>query len=175
MPEKQEKAAVTTTQWHYTIGTKLVQIIKSGKILPATAGVRGKEKPVVWFSSREDWEPTANKLLVNETTGAFHSCTKEETHELGGGLVRIGVAPEIAGHDWKAFKQESGISRKVAHGLYNAAVSQGSRPGDWYVSFSPVPRSQWLAIELWDGSQWVPVKQDEWDDLLAKLEETETE
>ena len=38
--------------WHYSTQHKLNRIIATGAIVPATAGVDGDEKPVVWFSSR---------------------------------------------------------------------------------------------------------------------------
>jgi hypothetical protein len=71
-------------------------------------------------------------------------------------LARIGVAAETAPHDWQAFKRLSGIPANEAGGLYAVAVGRCARPGEWYVIFEPVPRERWLAIEVWDGSAWVP-------------------
>jgi hypothetical protein len=79
-----------------------------------------------------------------------------QTHELGGGLARIGVSPEVAVHDWKQFKQLSGISTRAASEIYNRAAHLGSRPGEWFASFEAVPRSAWKAVEVWDGMQWIP-------------------
>ena len=147
--------------WHYTVGEHLTKILTDGEIRPATTMVAVGEKPAVWFSLRDDWEPTANKL-IQHPDGSVELGTKETTHENGGGLARIGVAPETAPHDWQAFKRLSGVKPKVASALYNAAIADGASPRDWRVSFSSVPISEWLAIEVWDGENWRPafVKED---------------
>jgi len=147
-------------RWHYTIGDRLEGILVAGELRPATAGVPAGEKPCVWFSVNQDWEPTANKL-GKDGFGVLQALTKEETHELGGGLVRIGVSPSTAPHDWRAYKRLSCVTRDEAKGLYDSAIARGSRPGDWFVSFSAVPRSQWLAIEVWDGAKWIPFRNED--------------
>src|SRR5262245_17530639 len=78
--------------WHYTTTQCLVKILTDGYLKPATAFVKPPEKPVVWFSTNQDWEETANKL-GQTTDGSLVRLGREETAELGGGLIRIGVAP----------------------------------------------------------------------------------
>src|SRR5262249_47542259 len=130
-------------RWHYTVGHRLDSILRDGVIRPATAYVDPGEKAAVWFSVNPVWEETANKLV--ETSFGLVPGTKETTHEMGGGLARIGVRPEVAPYDWDAFKALSGVTKKVARALYRAALAAGSRPGEWYVSFEPVLRERWLA------------------------------
>jgi hypothetical protein len=48
--------------YHYTTGLKLKQIINSGAIKPTTAKIEPHEKPVAWFSTSGQWEPTASKI-----------------------------------------------------------------------------------------------------------------
>ena len=48
--------------WHYTVTVRAALILAEGVIRPATVGVPDGEIPVVWFSTRQFWEPTANKV-----------------------------------------------------------------------------------------------------------------
>jgi hypothetical protein len=141
-----------TTKWHYTIGVHFENIIRDGEIKQSTDHVR--YKPIVWFSTAPDWEPTANKNRV-EKDGRIISLNREETEREHGGLVRIGVAPETAPHDWQALKELSGMSSKIAKGLYDAAIKEGSRPGDWWGTFEPVPKSKWIAVEVYQNGTWI--------------------
>lgn len=126
------------TLWHYTIGFHYERILAEGLIKPATAGIDPGERLIVWFSKNQIWEPTAQK-------GDF---TKEEMHERLGGLIRIGVAPETAPYDWNAVKRLSGVSSRMANGMYWAGINHGSRPGDWRGTFDPCP---WRNGSLWSA------------------------
>jgi hypothetical protein len=147
---------VHTLRWHYTTGDNFYQIVEDGMIKPAVACVEMREKPAVWFSTRQDWEPTANKLLLlpNEQ---LKSLTREQTERYGGGLCRFGVAPDTAPHHWWAFKRMSGIKPRFARGLVWSARRDGANPADWWVSFAPVPRDQWVAIQVYQHGTWMDV------------------
>ena len=145
---------VSQLRWHYTVRQRLDGLLRAGVLPLATAGLPAGERPVVWFSSNQLWEETANQAW-QRPDGTINPGNKEATHLLGGGLARIGVLPETAPHDWKAFKALSGIKAAKARGMYGAGIGAGARPGEWFVSFEPVPRSQWLAVEVWDGAQWL--------------------
>jgi hypothetical protein len=147
---------VNRTLWHYTVGDKLRQILETGAILPATTYVPEGERPIVWFSLNLVWEPTANKGWRN-VDGTISALDQSQTAERCGGLVRIGVAPETAPYDWHTLKQLSGMSSKTAQGLYRVAIQERARPGDWRGTFDPVPRSKWIAIEIFHDGGWVPV------------------
>lgn len=140
--------------WYYTTGRKLNEIIELGEIRVGSLGTSKKEKAAVWFSANQDWDPAANEPW-QAPDGAVLRLNKDQTFVMGGGLGRIGVAPEVAPHDWKAFKSLSGISSKAAKELYNSAIQAGSRPGQWFASFENVPRSKWQAIEAMEGATWV--------------------
>lgn len=137
--------------WYYTTVRELDEIIKTAELKPAAIG---REKPAVWFSANREWEPIANTPW-RDRRGSHSRLSKDQTFVLGGGLARIGVPAEAAPHDWKSYKHLSGISAKTAKEVYNAAVQAGSRPGQWFASFQGVPRSQWLAIEVLEGTDWV--------------------
>jgi hypothetical protein len=138
----------TSRRWHYTIWhERMESIIRSGQVRPAADGVPFGEAPAVWFSANSVWEPTSDKVA-----GMNGSMT--ENAKTGGGLFRIEVAPKVAPYDWSSFRRVSGIDLHVAHRMEIAALRVGSNPADWYVSFRPVLRSDWLAVEHWDGQQW---------------------
>jgi hypothetical protein len=140
--------------WHYTIKDRLGQILLDGQLRPASTGSTKKEKPVVWFSQQADWEPMVNRLWRSPEGGLLR-LSKDQTIVLGGGLARISVAPAVAPHDWKTYKQRSGISPKMAKAIYDSAVAAGSKPSLWFATFEPVPRSRWLAVEIFQDEQWV--------------------
>ncbi len=141
--------------WHYTVVERLKQILVDGVLRPAALGALKSVKPVVWFTTNQDGEPTANRLWQSPS-GSWTRLGKDQTIVLFGGLARIGVAPAVAPIDWKTYKDQSGIPPKSANTIYNEAVSVGSRPGNWFATFEPVARQQWLAVEVWEYEQWLP-------------------
>jgi hypothetical protein len=142
-------------RWHYTVDARFRMIVADRLLKPAIAFLSWREKPAVWFSTHRVWEPTASKARRTQD-GRLVRLTREETMALGGGLVRIGVAPETAPHDWQAYRRLSGVDPRVASGLAKAARAQGADPRQWYVSFEAVPASQWIAVEIWEAGGWSP-------------------
>lgn len=143
-----------TNLWHYTTGEKLLLILESKEIKLTPAGLTKGERPVGWFSTNPIWETTCNKGWRNKTTGEIRTLTKEETEDKSNGLVRIKVKPDVAPYDFEDFKRKSKIPKAVAKGLEIVAYQVGSNPKQWRVSFKPVPQSEWLDIEVWDGVKW---------------------
>ncbi len=104
-------------------------------------------RPAVWFSTRTVWEPTATKgILLN---GRLVPASWKLMQEIG--LVRIEVAPETAPHDWKAYTRLADCP--WASDLARTGRSAGADPRDWFVSFEPVPSSQWLRVDEWDRNR----------------------
>src|SRR5688500_10215127 len=93
--------------WHYTTAKCFRKIVQDGVIRPATEGLDHGERPAVWFSLNEIWEETACKGRIVD--GVRQPLDRDGTARYGGGLVRIGVAPVTAPHDWPAFQRTSGI------------------------------------------------------------------
>ena len=131
----------------------LPRVIESGEIRPATLYVPKNERPAVWFSLDQNWEPTAQKAWTDEA-GAFIRLGMEGTHQHCGGLARIGVALETCPHDWRAFKRLSGARAGMLRHLDKVGRAQGADPANWRVSFDPVPQRFWIAIEVWNGREW---------------------
>ena len=66
-----------TLLWHYTTGQGFIGVIDAGVIRPATARVAADERPIVWFSSNQEWEPTSTKIYVAHD-GQARRLSKEE-------------------------------------------------------------------------------------------------
>ncbi len=140
--------------WHYTRGDNMRGILQDGTIKLATAGIMQNERPVVWFSTNPIWEETVNGIVI-ERDGTLKYLDKDETHAECGGLFRIGVAPETAPYTWEVIKVRARIKPKVAKVLAEIAREKGANPKDWRGTLEPVPREKWIAVESWNGSEWV--------------------
>ena len=139
--------------WHYTVQAHLEKIIASGKINVTDKLIDKKEKPAVWLSSNELWEHTATKM-GKDSKGNVRQLTKDECHELFV-LARVQVSPFIELYHWKAFRRKGGISIATANELEKVGRERGANPDEWCCSFKPLDTRQWLAVELWDGEEWV--------------------
>lgn len=142
--------------WHYTTGECLARILGDEKIVPATVGVevaRG-ERPAVWFTTRETFEPTTRKAEIR-FGGARHLLTVEEMRQRAGGLFRIGIEAASAPHNWTYHARRGGVATAVARRLERNAMQDGSDPQTWRVIYGDVPASMWRAIQTsLDGIVW---------------------
>lgn len=151
-----ETTGGTSPLWHYTIQPHYARIAAEGQITPSSA-YGGKGAPaVVWFSSCQDWDPMVAKS-IECADGSRRDLGRDEMQAIGVAPIRIGVRPEAAPYDWHGFKRKSGIAAKLASRLVSAAVARQSRPSWWFATFDSVPRSEWQAVEQWDGWRWVSV------------------
>lgn len=148
-----------TLLWHYTTWQCFENIVDDGVIRPTTAWIADEERPIVWFSSNQEWEPTSTKIYVPHD-GEARRLSKEELRVRGNGLVRFGVNRRTARLDWTAMKRLSGMSRDTARELKVIGRRLGSKPEWWFGSFDPVPRSEWVAIDVLDEGRWVRVFRD---------------
>jgi hypothetical protein len=141
--------------YHYTVGIRLRQILESGFLEPARAGVPANERPILWLTRKETWEPTANKAAVDEK-GRVRSLSTAETEKLCGGLFRIGIADNVRGiHDFPRITRESHQYPAMTRALVKTAKEVGSQPEtDWFGTFFPVPLENFLVVDKWDGQGW---------------------
>lgn len=141
----------TETLWHYTTLSCLLQIIESGFIKRATAGVPKGEKPVVWFSTNQDWENTCNKGIVDYShPHGSRRATKDEMIQMCGGLARIGVNKITAPYNWQQFKKIGRVNPLTAKGLVSTAIKMGGDPNEWRVAFKPIVKKHWTDVQIWD-------------------------
>lgn len=148
--------------WHYTTGEKFLQIVEDGVLVPSDIYVNPPERPVLWFSLNQEWEPTACKHWKDRATGVVSRLTREETHERGRGTVRFGCDPSAL-IPWDELPRRAHMQRQMSTGLAIVGLQQGAMPSQWMGSLSPIYREQWLAVEVWepgepfDAGRWVEV------------------
>lgn len=130
--------------WHYTTRHKLGEILAAGVIQPSKAFIEPAEKPVVWFSSRPTWEPTATKCPLTGKLGQYVTASAQ------GGLARIAVAPQTAPYVFPQLPLVAGTSPATCIGLLLAGLEVGADPDQWFFSLRGVPRDLWLAVEVYD-------------------------
>ena len=106
--------------YHYTTGLKLKQIINSGCIKPTTAKIELHEKPVAWFSTSPEWEPTATKVPLPGRAGQLLTAKSQS------GLVRIAVPGTCAPYVFPQLPLIAGTKPTVCIGLLLAGLELGS-------------------------------------------------
>lgn len=153
------------TIWHYTIAATLLEIVESGEIRTAIAGLPPGVKPVVWFSTNPFWEETATKMIGGSE--GFHRFRDiEEMYEYSKTSpiwtpARVAVDASVAPHRWKDYKDRSGAKGWFTKALYDAAIGQGAKPAEWRWTAEKVPASSWTAIEIYRDGAWVPCSKEE--------------
>jgi hypothetical protein len=130
--------------YHYTTGLKLRSIINSGCIKPTTAKIEPYEKPVAWFSTSSQWEPTATKVPIPGMAGQI------ETAKAQGGLVRITVPGTYAPYIFPQLPLIAGTKPSVCIGLLMAGLELGSDPDTWRFTPTPVPTALFREVEFYD-------------------------
>ena len=144
--------------WHYTTGLNMVGILDDMCLHPEHRQLGKGERGAVWFSSREDWEPTATKALGEKASGMAVQMDLERMERMCRGLFRIGVdRDKTAPISWARWKRLSGCPALLASCLEQVGREQGGNPVDWWCTFKPVPVEAWRLTEMRapDGD-WVP-------------------
>lgn len=147
--------------WHYTIGSYLERILGGGMLVPATAGVEAPERPVVWFSLNQHWEPTATKGIFGND-GARRMATMEEMWALGDGLFRFGTPARslLAG---ETLIRKARISRRTWADLGRSASKCGGDSRDWlgHIGALPIADMRMQLLRSVDGA---------WSDVPTTME-----
>jgi hypothetical protein len=139
--------------FHYTTGLKLRSIINTGAIKPTTARIEPHEKPVAWFSTSGQWEPTASKVLVPGMQGQI------ATAKAQGGLVRITVPGTCVPYIFPQLPLIAGTKPSVCIGLLIAGIELGSDPDTWRFTPTPVPTAMFREVEFYDfaNDRWLAI------------------
>ena len=139
--------------YHYTTGLKLKQIINSGHIRPSTAHVPSNEKPVAWFSTQDQWEPTCTKASIPGKLGQLMTAKAQ------GGLVRITVPGTCASYVFPQLPLIAGTKTSVCIGLLIAGLELGSCPDTWRFTPTPVPTALFREVEFYDfaNDRWLAI------------------
>jgi hypothetical protein len=141
--------------WHYTTGEKFIPIVESGELRPATAYVPDSEKPILWFSTHQYFEPTAQKSWVDESGSRLLSIP--ELFKLAGGLIRFGY-PKRELLRGGALRRGANMDSAIWAGLKVAAQAQGGNPDDWWGCLGPVPVQSCVVEVMDENLRWVRVK-----------------
>jgi len=139
--------------FHYTKGLKLKQIIHSGAIKPTIAKIETHEKPVAWFSTSSQWEPTCTKVSIPGMQGQI------ETAKAQGGLVRITVPGTCAPYIFSQLPLIAGTKPSVCIGLLMAGLELGSDPDTWRFTPTPVSTAMFREVECYDfaNNRWLAI------------------
>jgi hypothetical protein len=140
--------------WHYTSEAHhLPLILRDGSIHPATVGIGTHERPVVWFSSRQDYEPTAIKVARDLPDGSSQLGELADQIEAVG-AARIGIDPGAA-LPWARLVKAAKISPTTQRRLIRAARAVGGSAADWFGVVGEVPRPLWRAVQVMRAGRWV--------------------
>ena len=137
--------------WHYTILPKVKKIERDHVLKPF--GTPG-QIPAVWFSEDQEWEPTAACNWIGEKTdGSRNFLDRDGLYRAHGGLYRIGVRPDDAPLTWEQYKLQIHIT--VQSAMLDGAKALGANPEKWRASTVEVPEKKWLAVQMWNGDEWI--------------------
>lgn len=144
--------------WHYTTGVRFAEIDYKGEINPTTGGIGRGGRPVVWFSLNETFEPTARTMFENPD-GTVMTLSVTQTEKHGRGLFRVGVRPELL-KDLDQWIADSRVPEDTADILKKVGHAHGADPQEWMVSFEPVARTDWVAVEVRYKGEWQSIQDD---------------
>lgn len=139
--------------FHYTIETRLEEIIQSEIISLATVGIDNKkEKPCAWVSTNPKWEATATKMIRNQQGGITQMTFEEQLLSVGCARIEVedkGLFP------WKTIRKISNMRSRDADRMELQGIQKGGSPSEWFGSFSPIDINRWIRAEVYRNGEWV--------------------
>lgn len=146
--------------WHYTTGRYFIEIVQSGFLDPSKTVTPPRERAIVWFSTNQYFEPTAQKALSQGATIVFLGM--DGTFEHGGGLVRFGIkATDMTLKAWPKLGVCAGMHPQTIAAIEAVGREQGANPAQWLGSFKRIAVKRMticVAERLNDGFKWVEVQ-----------------
>ncbi len=141
--------------WHYTTGVHFANIVESGWLFPATAGVNPPEKAILWFSLDQQFEPTARKCT--HENGEIRTLSVQETFVRGRGLIRLGISPHrlLAG---EKLRTRACVARNIWSALRSTGVEQKADPDLWLGSISRMAIQQFTVDVMDSNGIWKRVQ-----------------
>ncbi len=124
--------------YHYTIAVKIPRIYQSGGLNVSTGFVTPPEKPAVWFSTNDQWEPSAAKM-----NGVTMKAFDLEQHVRLLGMCRFKtnekLLPTLREFSRIDHLAEMGFTPETATPLALAGIMMDGNPVDWWFSLYKVP------------------------------------
>lgn len=165
-------------QYHYTSVDALEDLISEGHIrtcpwvdedrLPENDYYPTREVicDVAWTSAHPVFEiaATSADCMDNDRTFAICDMLGDDPPQ----VARIEVDPVVL-YDWTSYLETTGMSWDRLSYLSYLANEIGSDPDDWALCPHPIPKANWLAIEIWDGNDWTSIGSHEDPEVLVKL------
>ncbi|MGO4281028.1 hypothetical protein SAMN05216321_10996 [Cupriavidus sp. OV038] len=152
--------------WHYTVGTPLAAIARSGRLRPAMAHgrpARPGEHDILWFSRNQQWDPSATQ--DDGLSEARHALSRAALHARFG-LYRFGIAANDSRLlPWPTVTRVADIEVPDAMAMVAAGLRCGAAPTDWIGTLTEIPLSE-LRFEAWTGREWTTADLNE---LAAQL------
>ena len=147
--------------WHYTIGECARLIFADGLMRPwgwtrkAARHMwndRGAARlydrvPLLWFSRRETYEPSARKGLATRAGAVW--LTEAQTEVYGSGLFRFGVDASAVPLRWHDYIEMNRVPKRAAR-----TMERHGYPPDWLASRRPIPLSRCHAVEVFYRLEW---------------------
>lgn len=144
--------------WHYTTDECARGILASGTIEPARTYVIPPERPAVWLSQEQYWEPTAAKGVA-QAFGSPKTATFAEM--VAAGLVRFGFE-DVGFIRWRQMHGRLRIPRKKMRGLAAVAIEQEGNPNRWRAKLGGLSMADCVAVERFDAAiqKWAKLNTD---------------
>ena len=146
--------------WHYTTGENFKMIVADGALRPWADEFVEDERPILWFSMEQDWEPSATKGVIDSETGKKRLCTWEEMLTLGDGVARLGTGCDKL-IPFEQLCTRARIPTKLAEALVTTGRKMGADPANWLGTLDPMP-IEGMAIDVLQVDAWVSVKKIGW-------------
>jgi len=140
--------------YHYTdIANKLPLIILSGGLKPTNTFAED-ERPLIWFTTSPDFEPTATKMVHNAKTDEMRVLTVEEQHEMLGNCRFLLPATDKRLMNWKKACAYAGTPKKIRVAIEKYSRESGSDTKDHFAVATFISLSE-LSFERWTGQEWL--------------------
>ena len=137
--------------FHYAPAAYLPRILQSGHLRPSNAGAP-KERPLLWFSTRQDWEPTATKMKWDPQRGLQHMTFAEQLATVG--CIRFALpANDERLLTWIKACKVAGTPARLRQVMELSGRLQGGDPANWFAVTCEVPLLD-LRLEVLRGSKW---------------------
>ncbi len=136
--------------FHYTAWSTLGKIVASAVLRPVAVGAPG-ERPLVWFSANQRWEPTATKLC-SEPGGLRQMSFKEMAERFG--AVRFALPREDPRlMEWVRACRFAGMPDSERKRLEHRGRMLGANPSHWFAIAEEVPIDS-LPFQVYLDRSW---------------------
>lgn len=134
--------------WHYTTAQKYQLIQQSRLLLPAHIGVAYPERPILWFSTNQAYEPTALKPLSDDRGNIIRMLSVKELYDMAGGLVRLGCSVRAL-KQGDNLRKASRMPLTIWKHLQQTGKRQKANPADWWGHIGTMPLEE-VTVEIMD-------------------------